>query len=106
MAALPVPGREDWMLCLFVDVRLAGVAWEVASWPSSEAMSVMREEIMLGGPPWEGGGGSWGAEDEDMVGGSGVCVCVCFGGIVWFVGCAQLVVRAVVYLIVCWRGGL
>lgn len=33
---------------------------------------------------------------------------MCFGGIVWFggiVGCAQLVVRAVVYLIVCWRVG-
>ena len=78
MAALPVPGREDWMLCLFVDVRWAGVAWEVVSrsWPSSEAMSVMREEIMLGGPPWEGGG-SRGGEDEDMVG--GFCVCVSVG---------------------------
>lgn len=26
IAALPVPGRDDWTLCLFVDVRWAGVA--------------------------------------------------------------------------------
>lgn len=67
-AALPVPGREDCTLCLFVEVRWAGVAWEAASLPSSEAMSVMREEMMLGGP-WEGGGWSRGGEDMARVGG-------------------------------------
>lgn len=51
--ALPVPGREDWTDWRFVEVRWAGVAWEA---PSSEAMSVIREEIMEGGPA--GGGGS------------------------------------------------
>lgn len=48
--ALAVPGREaliDCRLCRFVCVLFVAVGVYVS--PSSEAMSVIREEIMLGG---------------------------------------------------------
>jgi hypothetical protein len=46
-----VPGRESEAKRLLLLLRLAGVVLGASlSLPSSEAMSVIREDIMLGGP--------------------------------------------------------
>lgn len=47
MPALAVSGRDDCTLCLFVSVLFCGEAYES---PSSEAMSVIRDDIILGVP--------------------------------------------------------